>query len=111
MVRESPCDIAVVKQRGIDDVRSILVPVRGGPHAELAMRLARDLGKRFGAQVAVLHVVPKGTGERALQREQEALDLFVREHGGTRRVRGDPARGDHRSARPSSVRRRATTWW
>ena len=52
------------------------------------MRLARDLGKRFGAQVAVLHVVPKGTGERALQREQEALDRFVREHGGTRRVRG-----------------------
>ncbi len=88
VVRESPCDIAVVKQRGVDDVRSILVPVRGGPHAELAMRLARDLGKRFGAQVVVLHVVPKGTGERALQREQAALDLFVREHGGSRRVRG-----------------------
>ena len=88
VVRESPCDIAVVKQRGVDDVQSILVPVRGGPHAELSMRLARDLGKRFGAQVAVLHVVPKGTGERALQREQEALDRFVREHGGTRRVRG-----------------------
>ncbi|HTG50459.1 MAG TPA: universal stress protein, partial [Gemmatimonadales bacterium] len=32
VVRESPCDIAVVKQRGVDDVRSILVPVRGGPH-------------------------------------------------------------------------------
>ena len=26
------------------------------------MRLARDLGKRFGAQVSVLHVVPKGIG-------------------------------------------------
>ena len=43
-----------------------LVPVRGGPHAELAMRLARDLGKRFGAQEAVLHEVPKRAGERAL---------------------------------------------
>jgi glucosyl-3-phosphoglycerate synthase len=88
VVRESPCDIAVVKQRGIDEVGSILVPVRGGPHAELAMRLARDLGKRFSAQVAVLHVVPKGIGQRACQREQEALDLFVAEHGGSRRVRG-----------------------
>jgi glucosyl-3-phosphoglycerate synthase len=88
VVRESPCDIAVVKQRGVDTVRSILVPVRGGPHAELAMRLARDLGKRFGAQVVVFHVVPKGIGERACQREQEALDRFVREHGGSRRVRG-----------------------
>jgi glucosyl-3-phosphoglycerate synthase len=88
VVRESPCDIAVVKQRGVEDVRSILVPVRGGPHAELAMRLARDLGKRFGAQVVVLHIVPKGIGERALEREQAALDRFVKEHGGARRARG-----------------------
>ena len=49
----------------LDNIGSILVPVRGGPHAELAMRLARDLGRRFGAQVVVLHVVPKGIGERA----------------------------------------------
>jgi glucosyl-3-phosphoglycerate synthase len=88
VVRESPCDIAVVKQRGLEDVTSILVPVRGGPHAELAMRLARDLGKRFGAQVVVLHIVPKGIGERACRREQEALDTFVKQHGGGRRVRG-----------------------
>jgi nucleotide-binding universal stress UspA family protein len=88
VVRESPCDIAVVKQRGVEQVRSILVPVRGGPHAELAMRLARDLGKRFSAQVNVLHIVPKGIGQRACQREQDALDRFVSEHGGSRRVHG-----------------------
>jgi glucosyl-3-phosphoglycerate synthase len=88
VVRESPCDIAVVKQRPLDKVGSILVPVRGGPHAELAMRLARDLGKRFGAQVVVMHVVPKGIGERALLREQEALAGFLKEHGGGRGVSG-----------------------
>ena len=88
VVRESPSDIAVVKQRGLDKVSSILVPVRGGPHAELAMRLARDLGKRFGAQVVVMHVVPKGIGERALAREQVALDRFVAEHRAGRRVIG-----------------------
>jgi nucleotide-binding universal stress UspA family protein len=88
VVRESPCDIAVVKQRSLERVSSILVPVRGGPHAELAIHLARDLGKRFGAQVVVMHVVPKGIGERALQREQEALEGFVGDHGGSRKVRG-----------------------
>jgi glucosyl-3-phosphoglycerate synthase len=87
VVRESPCDIAVVKQRGLEKVESILVPVRGGPHAELAMRLARDLGKRFSAQVVVLHIVPKGLGERACEHEQQALDRFVKEHGG-RRAKG-----------------------
>ena len=88
VVRESPSDIAVVKQRGLEQVSSILVPVRGGPHAELAMRLARDLGKRFAAQVVVLHIVPKGIGERALHREQQALDRFVAEHRGGRKVTG-----------------------
>jgi len=58
VVRESPCDIAVVKQRGVDQVKSVLVPVRGGPHAELAIRIGRDLARRFGARMVVLHVVP-----------------------------------------------------
>ena len=80
VVRESPCDIAVVKQRGVEQVRSILVPVRGGPHAELAIRISRDLARRFGATVHVLHVVPKGIGERAVAHEQAAVDAFVREH-------------------------------
>ena len=88
VVRESPCDIAVVKQRGLDEVKSILVPVRGGPHAELAMRISRALAKRFGAKIVVLHVVPKGIGERAVEREQAAVDAFVREHAGTRRAAG-----------------------
>ncbi|HSI99709.1 MAG TPA: glucosyl-3-phosphoglycerate synthase [Patescibacteria group bacterium] len=88
VVRESPCDIAVVKQRGIDKVESILVPVRGGPHAELAMRISRDLAKRFGAKVVVLHVVPQGIGERAIAHEQAAVDAFVREHAGMRRASG-----------------------
>jgi glucosyl-3-phosphoglycerate synthase len=88
VVRESPCDIAVVKQRGLDDVKSILVPVRGGPHAELAMRISRDLAKRFNARMVVLHVVPKGIGDRAVERQQQAVDAFVKEHAGTRRATG-----------------------
>jgi len=88
VVRESPCDIAVVKQRGLERVESILVPVRGGPHAELAMRIGRDMAKRFGAKMVVLHVVPRGIGDRAVEREQTAVDAFVREHAGTRRATG-----------------------
>jgi glucosyl-3-phosphoglycerate synthase len=88
VVRESPCDIAVVKQRGLDQVRSILVPVRGGPHAELALRISRDLAKRFGAKVVVLHVVPQGIGSRSVEREQAAVDAFVHEHAGTKNASG-----------------------
>jgi nucleotide-binding universal stress UspA family protein len=87
VVRESPCDIAVVKQRGLENVRSILVPVRGGPHADLAFRLAHDLGRRFDAQVVVMHIVPKGIGDRAVERERLAMDRFLKDHGATRRVK------------------------
>src|SRR5512144_1915368 len=37
VVRDSPCDIAVVKQRGSMIIKRVLVPVRGGPHAALAL--------------------------------------------------------------------------
>jgi glucosyl-3-phosphoglycerate synthase len=86
VVHESPCDIAVVKQRGLDEVRSILVPVRGGPHAALAMQMALDLGARFKAQVAVMHVIPANIGPEAAARAQVALDRFIADHAGRRRI-------------------------
>jgi glucosyl-3-phosphoglycerate synthase len=78
VAREAPCDIAVVKQRGLGSVESILVPVRGGPNAELAITLASDLARGFEARLVVLHVVPPGGGAAALERERAALAAFVR---------------------------------
>lgn len=80
VVRESPCDIAVVKQRGARDIRRILVPVRGGPHAELALRFADALARRHGARVAVLHLVPAGVTEAVRAQAEHALASFIRQH-------------------------------
>jgi glucosyl-3-phosphoglycerate synthase len=77
VAREAPCDIAVVKQRGLGAVESILVPVRGGPNAELAVSLATDLARGFGAQL-VLHVVPPGGGLDAIELERTALAALVK---------------------------------
>ena len=51
VVRDSPCDIAVVKQRGTKDIRRVLVPVRGGPHAELALHFADAIARHHDAVV------------------------------------------------------------
>ncbi len=80
VVREPPCDIAVVKQRGVADVHRILVPVRGGPHAELALRFADALGRRMDAEVAALHVLPPGSGEQVRAEAERALGAFIRQH-------------------------------
>ena len=52
VVRDAPADIAVVKQRGSKDIRRIVVPVRGGPHAELAVRYADAIARRTDATSA-----------------------------------------------------------
>jgi glucosyl-3-phosphoglycerate synthase len=80
VVRESPCDIAVVKQRGASEVRRILVPVRGGPHAELALRVADALAQRYDATVAVMHLVPSGVTEAVRAQAEHALASFARQH-------------------------------
>ena len=80
VVRESPCDIAVVKQRGSSTAKRILVPVRGGPHAELALRFADALAKGSGGEVIVLHLVPPGITLAVRAQAERALLAFVKQH-------------------------------
>jgi nucleotide-binding universal stress UspA family protein len=80
VVRESPCDIAVVKQRGTRKIERILVPVRGGPHAELAIRFADALARHHDAEVIVLHLVPPGITLAVRAQAERALHAFVRQH-------------------------------
>ncbi|MBA2374262.1 MAG: glucosyl-3-phosphoglycerate synthase [Chloroflexi bacterium] len=80
VVRESPCDIAVVKQRGAREIKRVLVPVRGGPHAELAARFADAIARHHGATVAVLHLVPPGITVAVRARAERALASFMKQH-------------------------------
>ena len=80
VVREPPCDIAVVKQRPFGEVRRILVPVRGGPHAELALEFADALARRHDARIVVLHVIPPGVTARVRAQAEHALATFLKQH-------------------------------
>lgn len=48
-----PCDVALVRGRITSKPKQILVPVRGGPHAELALRVGLGLHKNG---VSALHI-------------------------------------------------------
>ena len=98
VVRESPCDIAVVKQRGIEEIRRVLVPVRGGPHAELALRFADAIARHHDATVvgpaprpAGDHPRRPGAGRTGARRVHQAAHH--------RSQRGAPARGAQRPER------------
>jgi len=80
VVRDAPCDIAVIKQRGSKDIKRILVPVRGGPHAELAIRYADSIARYYDATVVVLHLVPPGITIAVRAQAERALTGFVKQH-------------------------------
>jgi len=64
ILRQPPCDLAVVKGRPARSKR-ILVPVRGGRYAQLAARLGIALAKAQGGSVTLLHVAERDGGRRA----------------------------------------------
>ena len=63
ILRQPPCDLAVVKGRPARAKR-ILVPVRGGRYAQLAARLAIELARSGTGSVTLLHVAER-SGRRA----------------------------------------------
>lgn len=80
VLRDSPCDIAVVKQRGAKEIRRVVVPVRGGPHAELALRFGDAVARRHGATLVALHVLPAGITIAVRAQAERALAAFVKQH-------------------------------
>ncbi len=58
-----PCDVAVVHPPA-GPVRRVLVPVRGGPYAELAIGLGGDLAVQNGAELTVMHIFRADIPER-----------------------------------------------
>ena len=57
LLQQAHTNVAVLLDRGLGDVRRILVPVGGGPHSRLAMRLAYEIGRAGRAQVVALRVL------------------------------------------------------
>jgi nucleotide-binding universal stress UspA family protein len=53
-----PCDMAIVRIGEPVEIRRILLPMRGGPHAELALRVGLALAEAHGAEITALHVAP-----------------------------------------------------
>jgi glucosyl-3-phosphoglycerate synthase len=53
-----PCDIAVVGGPISNHFKRVLVPMRGGPYAELALRISLSVARTSQANVTALHVIP-----------------------------------------------------
>jgi len=55
---DPPCDVAIVRPGELASLQRILLPVRGGPHAELALRISLALAKAYDIEITALHIAP-----------------------------------------------------
>ncbi len=53
-----PCDIAIVNSHISDNLENVLIPIRGGPYAELALRIALSMRRFRKINITSLHMVP-----------------------------------------------------
>ncbi|HTJ61117.1 MAG TPA: glucosyl-3-phosphoglycerate synthase [Candidatus Saccharimonadales bacterium] len=82
ILRDPPCDLAIVKGPA-GRARRILVPVRGGRYAELAAKIGVDLARANGGTVTLLHVAPE---DRTSRRKSATLYQLVGERAFDERV-------------------------
>ena len=73
---DPPCDVALVRPETAP-IHSVLVPVRGGPNAELALRLASTICKQTGADLCVLHVFNPRISAESREREEAAFNKLA----------------------------------
>ena len=60
IISNATADVAVLKNRGLEAMDSILIPWGGGPHAQLGLEFAMRIGEATGATIHVLRIVQPG---------------------------------------------------
>jgi glucosyl-3-phosphoglycerate synthase len=93
LLDQPPCAMAVVRLEGFAECRNILLPVRGGPHAEFALAVASCLAQSLSAEVTVLHCETTFTGNEIDDFPYRSFLHRLRLHPQVRRlltVQGDP---------------------
>ena len=56
VLSQAPCNIAIVNQHIGANIGSVLIPIRGGPYAELGLRIALSIRNSNNAQISSLHL-------------------------------------------------------
>jgi len=75
VLQKAHTNVAVVLDRGLGEPKRILVPVGGGPHSRMALRLANEIAISDGATVTALRLIttPTTTDEEEVEEDQRAL--------------------------------------
>lgn len=76
IAERAPCDVAILLARGFSRIERILIPVGGGPHARLGLRLAAQFAQGEAAELTALRVL-RPDPDLDLEVEMEGLNRVV----------------------------------
>jgi CIC family chloride channel protein len=76
VVRGAQCDVAVLRARKMESIKRVLVPIGGGPHARLALRLGWEIARAAGGSLTALRILP-AAGEMDMEVEMYVLRQLV----------------------------------
>lgn len=83
LLEKAPTNIAVLLSRNPGKIRSILVPIGGGLHSRLALRMAYEIADQESAQITALHVYPMSVEPADVDDKLEFLREVVVDELGT----------------------------
>jgi len=75
-------DVAVLRDRGLNGLKHILVPIGTGPNARLALKLASKLAYRKEVTVTALRLMPEDLDEEKQEDELMVLQEIIEEEMG-----------------------------
>lgn len=70
-------NVLVLKDRGLQDIRRIIVPVSGGSHAQLGLKLAQVLADEWNASLTALNIqIGRGASAARSEFDKQSVQLF-----------------------------------
>lgn len=70
-------NVLVLKDRGLKEVRRIVVPISGGSHSKLGLKIAYELATEWGATITALKVqIGRGISDSCSESDRESVELF-----------------------------------
>jgi uncharacterized hydrophobic protein (TIGR00271 family) len=86
VVRQAPCNVAVLKGEVPEKLGRILVPTAGGPHAPAALQIGLDLAGESKAEIIALNLILGPATPSARQEAQVKIDQTLEAIEDTSRV-------------------------
>lgn len=84
VLQKANTNVAVLLERNLGQIRQILVPLGGGAHSRLALRLACEIAAKEGAKITALHIFPEQANPEEIEDAMLHLEEIIEDELGSR---------------------------